>query len=221
MNQGKSLQEIIKKQKRPNGKKYTITSLSEEMKIPRRTLYWLFEQDIVPEEYLFKFRQIGIDLNKPMTSIIKNDDKSHLSVSIMERNLQKTIPLYDMDRLTANLKVFKEGQQDYVLDHLDLPLLRNATAAWQVIGDDMNPVYKEGSYVMVKMLHDKNKVIYGKAYYILTDENLFIRYIRKGIHKDTWLLCSPNKENYDDFEIDLNDVKQLFLIRGNVSVSAY
>ncbi|WP_123901406.1 S24 family peptidase [Flavobacterium davisii] len=104
----------------------------------------------------------------------------------------------------------------------------DATAAMHVYGDSMYPEYKSGSIVAMKLINNKQLIVYGQDYVVETDEYRVIKRIQKGEDKSSWTLASVNQEIWESgplrgrlihepFDVELNCVNRVFRVLGVVT----
>jgi|SRR6185312_4925977 len=133
------------------------------------------------------------------------------------RGALKQIPMYEnVDALGGKIDIFVDNNSAYVTGYADIPNLGDSDAIIKISGDSMYPRYKAGDMIAIKRIHDYSVIQFGQPHVIVTAEQRLVKYLRRAVSKNNWLLCSENKAHYDDFEIEVSKVKHLFLIRGLV-----
>jgi len=63
-------------------------------------------------------------------------------------------------------------------------------------------------------LADKDKIKYGLPYIITKNINVF-RYIRKSDNPEMVIL-GPANDKYDEIEVEIANIEQLFIIKGKI-----
>ena len=155
--------------------------------------------------------------------MLKNETKERYSQSN-----RKLIPFYDITAEAGTVQVSNmdvEERPDEWIDPGDWFL--DANSAMRVHGDSMFPVYKSGSIVVMKEVHDKSLIIYGQDYVLITSEYRVIKRIQKSDKVGFWLACSVNNETWEKgelagklihepFDVPIDRVNKIYRVLGCV-----
>ena len=80
----------------------------------------------------------------------------------------------------------------------------------------MSPLYKNGQIIILKQWTE-SFIDYGNVYLIITRKgNRMVKYLRQG-SDSAHVLCVSENKDYDSFEIDKEDILQLFIVKGAIS----
>ncbi|TYR34741.1 hypothetical protein FXV77_14825 [Sphingobacterium phlebotomi] len=122
------------------------------------------------------------------------------------------IPLYSigLDAFGADLSTLA------VTDQLEIPVLAGSDFAFVNPGDAMSPEIGNGSVVFVKKV-DKEAVVFGDIYLILSSRMNVVRYVR-GLDDENWRLVAKNAANFDDIIMSKADVKVVYKVKGVLSM---
>lgn len=122
------------------------------------------------------------------------------------------IPLYNigLDAFGADLSVLP------VTDELEIPILAGSDFAFVNPGEAMAPEIGNGSVVFVKKV-DKEAVIFGDIYLILSSRMNVVRYVR-GLDDKSWRLVAKNASNFDDIIMSKAEVKAVYKVKGVLSM---
>ena len=94
-----------------------------------------------------------------------------------------------------------------------IPTWGNGLDFINVFGDSMYPKFNSGEIIGIKEV-EKQFIMYGNAYVVvLTDGQVYLKYIKKGASKTHVLLCSENSF-YEPKEVLLDDIKRVFIVKG-------
>lgn len=120
-------------------------------------------------------------------------------------------PVYGIEICgAANEDFTKEA----VIGHVNLPGINPASIIITASGDHMKPLINHQDKIVIREIQNKETLIYGQVYLIVTAEHKLIRYIRKHpTHPDRLLLTSENKR-LDNIEIHRNEILRLFLVEN-------
>lgn len=221
VNEGKLFWSILKENR------IGIQDCAEKLGLSRRQLYNLFKQPKINKYYVDKLAEVGIIVRpndptmmvvpqpRPIPFRIRQPLQSEMLMPKSGIFPQRAVPYYDLDVFAGNLTIFNQDGTEAVTDYVNIPGMRDCTLLVNVSGDSMYPTFKRGDVIGLKEIKEKEVLEYGQPYVLITDENRFLKYVRKAEHKAKWLLKSENPK-YDDFEIDKNIVRRVFLVRGIV-----
>ena len=95
-------------------------------------------------------------------------------------------------------------------------LIQSRTHLMRIAGNSMYPKYCNGDVVAVQLINNHNYVHLGSAHIIVLDEQVFIKFLRKGNTQEEWMLFPLNTEQFDPFPVKKSDVLKLFIVRGTV-----
>ena len=99
---------------------------------------------------------------------------------------------------------------------------RGATAAIRHYGDSMLE-YPSGCIIVLKEVHDKRQVVWGRNYCIETQEFRITKNLQRGNQAHCYTAYSTNTSTYPDgqlihepISIEVDDIRRLFLVMGCV-----
>lgn len=121
----------------------------------------------------------------------------------------------DVDATVGGVTQFDDMMSSQYID-LAIPEFRDCTDAVNIYGDSMFPLYKSGQIIILKEWKE-SFIDYGNVYLVVTKNgNRMVKYLRKGSDAEHILCVSENKE-FDPFEILMNDILRLFLVKGSIA----
>lgn len=127
------------------------------------------------------------------------------------------LPLYDLEATASNVQIFTQDTAEYVKEYIDIPGFKDCNGYISVWGDSMYPAFCAGEIIAVKYIKDKTVIPYGEAFVIVTDEQRMLKYIHPSKVKLNWLMVSKNSENFPAFEIPIDKVVHLYLVKGIIT----
>ncbi len=77
--------------------------------------------------------------------------------------------------------------------------------------DELSPLYRPGSVLLLRRCAPEDPVIYGQAYFIITASFIALRIVRRG-QRDTLRLESPDRRRFDPVTINRGQVRELYLV---------
>ena len=171
-------------------------------------------------ERLYQIKKGNYDISKNLAGIIV-DRFSEINEAWLltgEGSMLKTpegsskIPLYNisLDEFNTDLT------QMQIVDELEIPILSGSDFAFVNQGDSMSPEIEHGSVVFVKQV-DKDAVVFGDIYLIVSEKINIVRFIR-GLDDKNWRLVAKNVKDFDDLILDISLVKAVYKVKGVLSM---
>ncbi len=121
----------------------------------------------------------------------------------------------DINATGGGVELFSDQDTNRVIN-ISIPEFKDCTDAVNIYGDSMSPLYKNGQIIILKKWTERF-IDYGNVYLVITrNGNRMVKYIKQGSQQGKLLCVSENKD-YDPFEIDLEDVLQLYIVKGSIS----
>lgn len=124
------------------------------------------------------------------------------------------IPLYNIDAAASPLTLFNDSKES-IIAYLCLPGFKGCTGALYVFGDSMEPTYNSGDIIILKELKDKRLINFGQTYVIITNEDRYLKNIKKADKPEMIVLSSYN-DYYQDWSIPIDSITSLYEVKGLV-----
>lgn len=191
--EGRRLQKLIK------SGDVKAKELCEMLDMSEQYLQELYAKEKLPPKWKGLMKEAGYDIDKEEA---KN------------MNAKNLIPLYNAKAM-AGLQNVINNEAEYIEGYYSVPVPK-ATHLMRIAGNSMYPKYCNGDVVAVQLLNNHNYIHLGSAHIIVLDEQVFIKFLRKGNTADEWMLEPLNLENFDSFPVKKGDVLKLYIVRGTV-----
>lgn len=154
--------------------------------------------------------------------MLKNEDaRLVVSSSVSRIPENKLVPLYDFQ--TA--RDLMSGRVPTAMDYIYIPNISDCDGALYVRTNSMSPRIQTGDVVLFKMLHSKtgsytiNSFRWGDVYLILFcmngDSSVVLKHIQKS-DDDTLVKLANFDKKVDSYEIPIDSIKSLALVKGGV-----
>ena len=141
-----------------------------------------------------------------------NDSKGSISTERLQNQIRYWV---DIDATGGGIELFNDNDTKRFID-ISIPEFKDCTDAVNLYGDSMSPLYKNGQIIILKQWTE-SFIDYGNVYLVITKKgNRMVKYLRQGSDNSRVLCVSENKD-YDSFEIDKEDILQLFIVKGAIS----
>ncbi|NOT93759.1 XRE family transcriptional regulator [Ferruginibacter sp.] len=162
-----------------------------------------------PFEFLEKFKaEFSIDLKQ-----LKDKDDKGIETGVASFN---PIPVFDFQlKPLKSLDFF--NHKDLISSYIDSPHFNECFAAVSVQGSSMSPAFNPSDVIGIKKIIDFETTPLGGAYFIITEEQRLLRYIRINSEdpKTTFCLRAINPD-FDDMIIKKSDIKYLFQVKVKI-----
>ena len=125
------------------------------------------------------------------------------------------VPYYDFDFMAGDSVEFYNDSTERPSYTMRIPGFAGCIS-FPSYGDSMEKLIRRGSILFGRKLEDWHSFLeFGQIYgIVMQDERRFLKYIRKAADpKNRFLLRSEN-DKYDDFEIPIKKIKNIWLIEG-------
>ncbi len=124
----------------------------------------------------------------------------------------------DVDATAGGVTLFDDMVSSQYID-LSIPEFRDCTDAVNLYGDSMLPLYKSGQIIILKEWKE-SFIDYGNVYLVVTKKgNRMVKYLRRGSDAQHVLCVSENRD-FDSFEIMMEDILCLYLVKGSIAKNA-
>lgn len=84
------------------------------------------------------------------------------------------IPVIDMSASAGFGVTLLDGNERNIKEYVTMEGLTGCVGIY-VVGDSMNPEYRSGDIVFVRLLQDRNEIEYGRPYVIITRDNRYLK----------------------------------------------
>ena len=211
----------------------TQEGLSEDLKVTRSRISSYEENRSAPTiEMLIKLSDY---FKVPIDILLRNDLTKAKDSSFIEIGNQRVLFPITVDEDNENLieivpvkasAGYLAGYDDpeYIeqLEKIKLPFLPTGKhRAFPIKGDSMLPM-KEGSFVVGRFIEDRNEIVDGKTYVLITlnDGMVYKRVYNQIKESNSLLLISDNKD-YKAFEVPIDEVLELWEFTCSINTQEY
>lgn len=205
---------LIKETMKAKGMK--AAALSQSLNMSPQALNSLFKTATINEERLNEVsKALEVDVRSFHKQISLQNTPSDLNnnrTSLSITNQSKGIPYYEVDVFAGSPPLFSD-QREVPTTYISFPGFQDCDFACRVSGDSMEDKIHAGDIIACKEINDRHILAYGDIHLIITKEHRFVKILRRGAQKGALILRSANKE-YDDIDVDIDDILRIYLIKG-------
>lgn len=187
---------------------------------------WLKENNPrqVPIKHLIKITEIWPEIsfdylrygNSETNHSLVNEPNQEMYQSNEEHNGK--IRYYDIEGSAGKIEMFDPGNGTSFKD-IVIPGFGDCDIALNVWGDSMEPVLCNGCIAICKEA-SKQIIEYGYMYFIVTSHNnRMFKYIKKSSDPGK-VTCASANNFYDPFDINIDDILKLYIVKGHIERNA-
>lgn len=116
------------------------------------------------------------------------------------------------------VSLFKDEHDEKPLFYLDAPEIKGCDYGVRVIGDSMYPLIRNGGYVACKTITNKDHILYGEIFHVITADYSTVKYIKKHPDNKDWILLVPYNESIDPTPMPKDQIIKLAQVRAILQV---
>ena len=122
-------------------------------------------------------------------------------------------PIYDIDVSAGCQELSRMFTEDRIIGRMDMPSVKASHPIVRVSGDSMSPRIIHNGYVQIRPISEFPPIFWGSFYVVVLEDYRMVKQLRRHPDRNKVILHSVNPE-YDDMEIDLLDIKKLYLVEA-------
>lgn len=121
----------------------------------------------------------------------------------------------DVDATAGGLTMFGDNPMSKCIE-MSIPEFGDCTDAVNLYGDSMFPLFKSGQIIILKEWVE-SFIDFGNVYLVITKSgNRMVKYLRKGSDA-AHVTCVSENPAFDPFEILIDDILKLYIVKGSIS----
>lgn len=130
------------------------------------------------------------------------------------------VPVYDIDVTAGFGPLNRMFTCDRIKGFINIPQLGNPQneRIVRVSGNSMEPTIPDGSYIAIRELQS-DTIFWGQAYVVILEDYRMVKILRKHANPNIVILHSENP-NYDDLEINRQDIIGMYLVDAVINYKA-
>ena len=127
-------------------------------------------------------------------------------------------PVYDIDATCGKLSRPDIFHQEHIIGHVNLPNVSPTASIIRANGDSMEPHIHDGDWIAVRRVYNLDELHYGQVYLVITEENRFLKYVRKDKDEQHYIILRSDNANYDDIRLAKSSVRFMFIVENVLSI---
>ncbi|MFI3294866.1 MAG: S24 family peptidase [Rikenellaceae bacterium] len=129
------------------------------------------------------------------------------------------VPYYAKPVTGSMVESFDDMSRQSPEYYIDIEPLNNCAFYRPIYGESMTPRYNPGDIVACQRIHNKKVIMYGEAYLCMiqsgADYYETVKILRRNPNP-AMITLRPVNPNFDETTISINDILQLYIIRGKI-----
>lgn len=126
----------------------------------------------------------------------------------------------DVDATGGGVELF-DDTTDGNYSEMVIPDFSDCTDAMRLVGDSMYPRYKAGQILVFKEWQE-SFIEYGQAYLVITRTGYrMLKYLQPAPDKSMVTCVSENAEKFPPFEIEIESIHKLYIVKGSVEQNTF
>lgn len=130
-----------------------------------------------------------------------------------DANCAMQIPFYNCDLRSISDVAGSRHPDSYMF----VPQIKSADLAICYYGDDMEPSITNGTVLFLKKTEIESMIL-GNEYVIIGQKLVTLRKVRSTSDAAVLRLEVANRENYDDMNIRLSDIRAVYAVKGKLII---
>lgn len=116
------------------------------------------------------------------------------------------------------VSLFKDEHNEEPLFYLDAPEIKGCDYGVRVIGDSMYPLIRNGCYVACKTIMNKEYILYGEIYHIVTNDYSTVKYVHPHETREDWVMLVPYSESSKPTAMPKSEILRIAQVRAILQV---
>jgi len=138
-------------------------------------------------------------------------------IYVSDNDKQERIPIVDIPAAAGYMKHYAESDYLRQLPTTFLPGFMNGSyRIFQVKGNSMEPLIREGDYLVTAYVEALTDMVPGRIYVIVSTEGICVKYANYNVRRHGLLIESENKEYTPDF-IPIEEVREVWEYRAKLT----
>lgn len=158
------------------------------------------------------------DLTHNELEVVRQDRLRVLAISVDKDN-NENIELVDTKAEAGYLDSFQDPEYIRDLPKISFPNIPNGTfRGFEIRGDSMLPM-ESGSIVLCSYVEEIDQIKDDKTYVVVSEDQGLVYKRVKNKKEDKKLILSSDNESYVPYEIDYNDISEIWQYYAHLSFS--
>lgn len=158
-------------------------------------------------------------MSKGIEALIKATFSNNKEITATKNGDKTGVPVYSGVYSTGSVtSLFMDDHDEKPLFYLDAPEIRGCDCGFRVSGDSMHPLIRNGGYVACKTIINKDNILYGEIYHIITSDYRTVKYVHPHPDKEDWVILKPHNKSIPDTPMKRDEIIRIAQVRGIVQV---
>ncbi len=128
------------------------------------------------------------------------------------------VPILSVHTTGSVTTLFKDLDDEKPLFYIDSPDTKDCDYGVRVSGDSMYPLIRNGGYVACKSINNKEHILYGEVYHIITADYSTVKFIKAHPSKPDWIMLIPYNKEIEPTPLPKSEIIRLAQVRAIIQV---
>jgi len=198
-----------------------VSTAAKKIEVSRNALYQYFESDELSLKVVKKIitglgtTEHSIWGDAPVASDFSSSEKLY---SHRTDNPKSGIPMYNVTATAGVVGVYEDTFNEEPMFYLDVPGARDCDFGVRISGDSMYPRFRNGDWIGCKEVKNREYILYGEVYYIITSDYKTVKYIQPHSTKDDWVMLVPHNDSIKPTPLPKSEIIKLFTVKVNLQI---
>lgn len=133
---------------------------------------------------------------------------------------ETSIPVFNDGGSAGHAELYQDFKERPAA-FIRVPGYEDCDFATYAYGHSMYPIIESGALILCRKTINKQMILWGEIYYIITSDHRLIKRLQKGSSKESVMAISENEEKrkdghtkFEPIEIQVDDIKDLYIVKG-------
>ncbi|MDQ6477842.1 S24 family peptidase [Dyadobacter sp. LHD-138] len=129
------------------------------------------------------------------------------------RNIPGSIPFFEWRQGQGGPVTVYNDTNEIPSTYIYSPGFEDCTFACRVSGDSMEDRIKSGDIIACKEINNRESISFGDIFLVVTAEYRLVKIIRRS-PKVGWIILRSYNKDFDDMDMRMEEVLNLYLVKG-------
>jgi SOS-response transcriptional repressor LexA len=180
--------------------------------VPLKWIHKICDTYNINKDFIF-FNQAPMFMEEKQAKVIEQSKGKALA----NMKVDQKIPYYDAYLTAGMIKKYGDSVVNPAY-FITIPYFVDCTLAIRVSGDSMYPRYRSGDIVVCKHIQDKNLIMHGEPYVVITPDYCVVKYLNPHPSDNNKVVLKSENPKFAPSTVSKKEILQLYIIKGKIEV---
>lgn len=142
------------------------------------------------------------------------------NLQTLRMQVSEGIPIYELRASASGIESFHD-EKEIPAFSVQVPGYEDCNFGMYVYGHSMYPTIENGALILCRKITDKNIILYGEIYVIVTKDYRMVKRLQKSEIENSITCISDNGEDkkngdrrYESIELNTDKILNLYIVKG-------